>query len=162
EAQMAEIGTLLKKEWNFVAAFREVIERLTPDDEIRALHTRAVENGENWCLLSVGNFGHVVVWEAEKDRTLAKVNPTSAFWVFWVRFFEGYSPAKPLFYSIVIWKTPIIVTNFYRVNYCPNRIGSCIQAPISKNQIALRFRGEKRCILPAGRFRQRTDESKIV
>ena len=78
DAQMREIGALLKKGWTFVAAIREVKERLTPDDEIRALHTRAVENGENWCLLSVGNFGHVVVWGAEKDRTLAKVKDTLA------------------------------------------------------------------------------------
>ena len=61
-----------------LAAFREVIERLKPDDEIRALHTRAVANGGNWCLLSVGNFGHVVVCGAEKDRTLAKVKDTLA------------------------------------------------------------------------------------
>jgi hypothetical protein len=78
DAQMREIGPLLKRGWTFASAFREVIERLTPDDEIRALHTRAVENGENWCLLSVGNFGHVVVWGAEKDRTLAKVKDTLA------------------------------------------------------------------------------------
>ena len=78
DAQMREIGALLKKGWTFVAAIREVKERLTPDDEIRALHTRAVENGENWCLLSVGNFGHVVVWGAEKDRSLAKVKDTLA------------------------------------------------------------------------------------
>jgi ParB-like nuclease domain len=66
DAQMREIGPLLKRGWTFASAFREVIERLTPDDEIRALHTRAVENGENWCLLSVGNFGHVVVWGRKK------------------------------------------------------------------------------------------------
>jgi hypothetical protein len=78
DAQMREIGPLLKRGWNFVAAFRDVVERLTPDDEIRALHTRAVENGRNWCLLSVGTFGHVVVWGAEKDRTLAKVKDTLA------------------------------------------------------------------------------------
>jgi ParB-like nuclease domain len=78
DAQMREIGPLLKKGWTFVAAFREVVERLTPDDEIRALHTRAVENGENWCLLSVGEFGHVVVWGEEKNRTLAKVKDTLA------------------------------------------------------------------------------------
>jgi len=76
DAQMLEIGPLLKKGWIFVAAFHEVIERLTPDNEIRALHTRAVANGGNWCLLSVGNFGHVVVWGAEKDKTLAKVKDT--------------------------------------------------------------------------------------
>ena len=73
DAQMLEIGPLLKRGWTFVAAFREVIERLTPDDEIRALHTRAVENGGNWCLLSVGNFEHCVIWGAEKGKTLAKV-----------------------------------------------------------------------------------------
>jgi len=78
DAQMREIGPLLKKGWTFAGAFREVIERLTPDDEIRALHTRAVENGENWCLLSVGNFGHVVVWGADKDKILAKVKGTLA------------------------------------------------------------------------------------
>jgi hypothetical protein len=78
DAQMREIGPLLKKGWTFVAAFREVLERLTPDDKIRALHTRAVENGEIWCLLSVGDFGHIVVWGAEKNRTLAKVKDTLA------------------------------------------------------------------------------------
>jgi hypothetical protein len=36
DAQMREIGPLLKKGWTLVAAFREVVERLTPDDEIRA------------------------------------------------------------------------------------------------------------------------------
>jgi ParB-like nuclease domain len=76
--QMREIGPLLKRGWTFVAAFREVIERLSPDDEIRALHTRAVANGEQWYLSSVGNFGHVVVWGAEKDETLAKVKETLA------------------------------------------------------------------------------------
>ena len=75
DAQMREIGPLLKRGWTFVAAFREA-ERLTPDDEIRALHTRAVENGGNWYLNSVGNFGHLVVWGAEKDKTLAKIKDT--------------------------------------------------------------------------------------
>jgi hypothetical protein len=78
DAQMREIEPLLKTGWSFAAAFREVIERLTPDDEIRALHTRAVANGGNWCLLSVGNFGHVVVWGSEKDVTLAKIKDTLA------------------------------------------------------------------------------------
>jgi hypothetical protein len=73
DAQMLEIGPLLKKGWTFVAASREVTDRLTPDDEIRALHTRVVENGGNWCLLSVGNFGHVVVWGTDKDKTLGKI-----------------------------------------------------------------------------------------
>jgi hypothetical protein len=63
---MLEIGLLLKKGSTFVAAFREVIETLTPDDEIRALHTRALENGKNWCLLSVGTFAYLVVWGPKK------------------------------------------------------------------------------------------------
>jgi hypothetical protein len=78
DAQMLEIGPLLKRGWTFVSAFQEVVERLTADDEIRALHTRAVANGEKWYLSSVGNFGHVVVWGAEKDKTLAKVKETLA------------------------------------------------------------------------------------
>jgi ParB-like nuclease domain len=78
DAQMLEIAPLLKRGWTFVAAFREVIERLTPDDQIRALHSRAVENGQQWYLSSVGNFGHVVVWGDEKDKTLAKVKETLA------------------------------------------------------------------------------------
>jgi ParB-like nuclease domain len=78
DAQMIEIGSLLKRGWKFVAALREVIERLTPDDEIRALHTRAVANGEKWYLSSVGGFGHVVVWGTEIDKTLAKVKETLA------------------------------------------------------------------------------------
>lgn len=68
DAQMLEIGPLLKRGWTFVAAFREVVEQLTPDDEIRSLHTRAVENGGNWCLLWIGNFAHIVVWGAEKEK----------------------------------------------------------------------------------------------
>ena len=78
DAQMLEIGPLLKRGWTFVAAFREVVEQLTPDDEIRSLHTRAVENGGNWCLLSIGNFGHIVVWGTEKEKTLAKVKDALA------------------------------------------------------------------------------------
>ena len=70
---MLEIGPFLKKGWTFVAASREVTDRLSPDDEIRALHTRAVENGGNWCLLSVGNFGHVVVWGRKEIKLLARL-----------------------------------------------------------------------------------------
>jgi hypothetical protein len=76
DAQMREIGSLLKRGWTFVASLREVKERLTPDDEIRALHTRAVANGEKWYLSSVGGFGHLVVWGTEIDKTLAKVKET--------------------------------------------------------------------------------------
>jgi hypothetical protein len=78
ETQMLEIGSLLRRGWTFVAALREVTERLSPDDEIRALHTRAIANGEAWYLSSVGNFGHVVVWGTEKEKTLAKVKETLA------------------------------------------------------------------------------------
>jgi hypothetical protein len=78
DAQMLEIGPLLKRGWTFAAASREVVERLTPDDEIRAIHTRAIENGKNWYLLSIGDFMHVVVWGTDKDKTLSKVKDTLA------------------------------------------------------------------------------------
>ena len=88
--EMRRIGVLMGSDesdheaQSFVAAFREVVERLTPDDQIRALHTRAVENGQQWYLSSVGNFGHVIVWGTEREKTLAKVkealaNPGRAF-----------------------------------------------------------------------------------
>jgi hypothetical protein len=65
---MSEIALLLKRGWTFVAAVREVIERLTPDNEIRAL-----QSGKNWYLLSVGTFAHIVVWGAEKEITFANI-----------------------------------------------------------------------------------------
>jgi len=61
DAQIQEIGSLLKKGWVFAAAFREVVEQLSPDDDIRVLHTRTIENGGAWCLVSIGDFGHAVV-----------------------------------------------------------------------------------------------------
>jgi ParB-like nuclease domain len=73
DLQMREIGSLLKRGWIFTSAFREVIERLTPDDEIRALHTRAVAKGGNCYLSSVGDFGHIVVWGSEKGKILAEL-----------------------------------------------------------------------------------------
>jgi hypothetical protein len=72
DAQMKEIGPLLKRGWTFTVAFREVVERLTPDDEIRALHTRAVAQGGNYYQIIVGNFGHIVIAGPEKDKILAK------------------------------------------------------------------------------------------
>jgi hypothetical protein len=76
DAQMREIGSLLRKGRTFGAAFEEVIERLTPDDQIRALHTRAIANGRNWYLSSVGSFTHIVAWGPEKDKILAKLKDT--------------------------------------------------------------------------------------
>ena len=76
DSQMREMGSLIKRGWTFGAAFQEVIERLTPADEIRALHTRAVASGENWYLSSIGRFGHIVAWGPEKDKILAKLKET--------------------------------------------------------------------------------------
>jgi ParB-like nuclease family protein len=73
DAQMKEVGSLLKKGWMFAAALREVVERLTPDNEIRALHTRTIENGGAWCLVTIGDFGHAVVRGNGKDKVLAKI-----------------------------------------------------------------------------------------
>ena len=78
DTQMREIGSLLTKGWTFGAAFEEVIERLTPDDKIRALHTRAVANGGHCYLSSVGSFTHIVAWGPEKDRILAKLKDALA------------------------------------------------------------------------------------
>jgi hypothetical protein len=78
DSEMREIGSLLKRGWKFVAAFKEVKERLTPDDEIRALHTRAIENGEKWYLSSVGDFDHIVMWGQERAKTLAKIKDSLA------------------------------------------------------------------------------------
>jgi hypothetical protein len=78
DTQMREIGSLLKKGWTFGAAFEEVIERLTPDNQIRALHTRAIANGGNWYMSSVGSFTHIVAWGPEKDKILAKLKDALA------------------------------------------------------------------------------------
>jgi hypothetical protein len=76
DTQMREIGSLLKRGWAFGAAFQEIIERLTPDDQIRALHTRSVANGVNWYISSVGGFGHIVAWGPQKDRILVSLRET--------------------------------------------------------------------------------------
>jgi hypothetical protein len=73
DAQMQKVGSLLKKGWVFAAAFGEVVEPLTPDNEIRALHTRTIENGGVWCLVTIGDFMHAVVRGNEKDKVLAKM-----------------------------------------------------------------------------------------
>lgn len=73
DTQMQECGAMLKKGWVFAEALREVVDKLTPDDDIRSLHTRALESGGSWSLVTVGTFGHVVVWGSEKDQTLAKI-----------------------------------------------------------------------------------------
>lgn len=72
DAPMREIGSLLRKGWVFAAAYREIVERLSPGDEIRALHSRTIENGGTWYLVSVGDFGHVVVRGGQKDKILAQ------------------------------------------------------------------------------------------
>ena len=73
DAQMQEVGSLLKKGWMFAAALGEVVERLTPDNEIRALHSRTIENGGAWCLVTIGDFGHAVVRGGGKDKVLNKI-----------------------------------------------------------------------------------------
>ena len=73
DPQMQEVGSLLKKGWMFAAALGEVVEQLTPDNEIRALHTRTIENGGAWCLVTIGDFGHAVVRGNGKDKVLAKI-----------------------------------------------------------------------------------------
>jgi hypothetical protein len=78
DTQMREIGSLLTKGWTFGAAFEEIIERLTPDDRIRALHTRAIPNGGDWYLRSVGSFTHIVARGPQKDKILTKLKDVLA------------------------------------------------------------------------------------
>jgi hypothetical protein len=78
DTQMREIGSLLKKGWTFGAAFEEVIEQLTPDDQIRALHTRAVANGGTCYVSSVGSFWHIVAWRPDKGKILDKLKDALA------------------------------------------------------------------------------------
>ena len=54
----------------FAAALEEIVERLTPDNAIRALHTRTIQNGGAWYLVTIGDFAHVVVRGNGKDKTL--------------------------------------------------------------------------------------------
>jgi hypothetical protein len=42
---MLKVKTLLLRGWVFLEALRNVIDELTPDDNIRALLTRAVQGG---------------------------------------------------------------------------------------------------------------------
>ena len=56
DAQTLEIGLLLKRGWTFLAAVREVIDRLTPDDEIRALHTLGARDREKLVSALSRNF----------------------------------------------------------------------------------------------------------
>jgi hypothetical protein len=72
DSQIRDIAHLLKRGWRFAAAFHDVVERLTPDDEIRALHSRAVAQGGQWYQIIVGNFAHMVITGPEKERILAK------------------------------------------------------------------------------------------
>jgi hypothetical protein len=76
DAKIREVGSLLKRGWTFSAACEEVTEQLGPQDEIRALHTRAVAKGRHWYLGSVGSFTHVVVWGPAKDNIVAKLKET--------------------------------------------------------------------------------------
>ncbi len=78
DGQILGIAPLLKKGWKYEAAFRQVVDQLTPDDDIRALHSRALEEGGNWALFSVGNFSHLVVWGPEKEETLARIKEALA------------------------------------------------------------------------------------
>jgi hypothetical protein len=56
---------------DLVAACQEVIDRLTPDDEIRAPHTRAVETAKIAVCCRLEILGCCRVG-AQKDKTLAR------------------------------------------------------------------------------------------
>jgi hypothetical protein len=45
DAEMLKVKTLMLRGWVFLEALRDVIDELEPDDNIRALLTRAVQGG---------------------------------------------------------------------------------------------------------------------
>jgi hypothetical protein len=57
---------------------------------------------------------------------IVDANLTCAFWDFFRPFLGGNRPVKPLFYSIVISKMAIIVTNSSRTGSCSFSIKSHI------------------------------------
>jgi hypothetical protein len=62
DAEMLKVKTLMLRGWVFLEALRDVIDELEPDDNIRALHSRAVQAGGR-LKTTVAGFVHVVVLE---------------------------------------------------------------------------------------------------
>ena len=58
DAEMKIVGLLLKKGWKVYCCLGG--RRRAKDDEIRALHTRTIQNGGAWCLVTIGDFAHAV------------------------------------------------------------------------------------------------------
>jgi hypothetical protein len=63
ESDTKSVGKLLQQGWKYVEAMEEVAGRLSPDDEIRDLHSKAVQNGGRLRTVVAG-FTHVVVAES--------------------------------------------------------------------------------------------------
>jgi hypothetical protein len=64
---MLKVKTLLLRGWVFLEALRDVIDELTPDDNIPALHSRAVQAGGR-LKTTVSGFVHVVVMEDQAQE----------------------------------------------------------------------------------------------
>jgi hypothetical protein len=72
DAEMLKVKTLMLRGWVFGDALRDVMDELTPGDEIRALHSRAVQAGGR-LKTTVAGFVHVVVMEDQAAEFEARL-----------------------------------------------------------------------------------------
>jgi hypothetical protein len=72
DAEMLKAKTLMLRGWVFGDALRDVMDELTPGDEIRALHSRAVQAGGR-LKTTVAGFVHVVVMEDQAAEFEARL-----------------------------------------------------------------------------------------
>jgi hypothetical protein len=72
DAEMLKVKTLLLRGWVFLEALRDVVDELTPDDNIRTLHSRTVQAGGR-LKTTVAGFVHVVVMEDQAQELEARL-----------------------------------------------------------------------------------------
>jgi predicted lipoprotein len=72
DAEMLKVKTLMLRGWVFRDALQDVMDELTPGDEIRGLHTRAVQAGGR-LKTTVAGFVHVVVTEDQAQDLVARL-----------------------------------------------------------------------------------------
>jgi hypothetical protein len=72
DAEMLKVKTLMLRGWVFRDALRDVMDELTPGDEIRVLHSRAVQAGGR-LKTTVAGFVHFVVMEDQAQDLEARL-----------------------------------------------------------------------------------------
>jgi hypothetical protein len=72
DAEMLKVKTLLLRGWVFLEALRDVIDELTPDDDIRALLTRAVQGGGTY-RCTIAGFTFVLANEQSRPGLEARL-----------------------------------------------------------------------------------------